>query len=146
MHDWEIARDAEKRMKRIGQLAAELGAAEDELLPYGHVLGKIDYIKMMDRLGDRPQGKYIDVTAITPTPLGEGKTTTTLGLVEGLGALGKRVSGAIRQPAGAPTFNIKGSAARWTGFPCSRAFRFPSPRSSWRSSRLPPIWQTCEHA
>jgi formate--tetrahydrofolate ligase len=111
MHDWEIARDAEKRMKRIGQLAAELGAAEDELLPYGHFLGKIDYIKMMERLGDRPQGKYIDVTAITPTPLGEGKTTTTLGLVEGLGALGKRVSGAIRQPSGGPTFNIKGSAA-----------------------------------
>lgn len=111
MHDWEIAREAEKHMKRIGQLAAELGAEEDEVLPYGHYLGKIDYMKMMDRLGARPDGKYIDVTAITPTPLGEGKTTTTLGLVEGLGALGKRVSGAIRQPSGGPTFNIKGSAA-----------------------------------
>lgn len=111
MHDWEIAREAEKHMKRIGQLAAELGAEDDELLPYGHYLGKIDYIKMMDRLGGRPRGKYIDVTAITPTPLGEGKTTTTLGLVEGLGALGKKVSGAIRQPSGGPTFNIKGSAA-----------------------------------
>ncbi|OPZ96177.1 MAG: Formate--tetrahydrofolate ligase [Planctomycetes bacterium ADurb.Bin412] len=66
---------------------------------------------MLARLAETPQGKYVDVTAITPTPLGEGKTTTTIGLVEGLAKLGKRVAGAIRQPSGGPTFNIKGSAA-----------------------------------
>jgi formate--tetrahydrofolate ligase len=75
------------------------------------LVGKIDYVKAFNRIKGMPTGKYIDVTAITPTPLGEGKTTTTLGLVEGLGKLGKRVSGAIRQPSGGPTFNIKGSAA-----------------------------------
>ncbi len=111
MKDWEIAAEAEKSMKKVYQLAEELGVREDELLPYGHYLGKLDYRKILDRLGDKPDGKYIDVTAITPTPLGEGKTTTTMGLVEGLGALGKKVSGAIRQPSGGPTFNIKGSAA-----------------------------------
>lgn len=111
MKDWEIAAEAEKSMKTVYQLAEELGVQNEELLPYGHYLGKLDYRKILDRLGDRPDGKYIDVTAITPTPLGEGKTTTTMGLVEGLGALGKKVSGAIRQPSGGPTFNIKGSAA-----------------------------------
>jgi formyltetrahydrofolate synthetase len=111
MKDWEIAAESEKSMKTIHQLADELGLEKEELLPYGHYLGKLDYKKILDRLGDRPDGKYIDVTAITPTPLGEGKTTTTMGLVEGLGALGKKVTGAIRQPSGGPTFNIKGSAA-----------------------------------
>ena len=67
---------------------------------------------MHARLGDPPRrAKYIDVTAITPTPLGEGKTTTTLGLVQGLGRLGRRALGTVRQPSGGPTFNIKGSAA-----------------------------------
>jgi len=65
----------------------------------------------MERLKNNPQGKYIDVTAITPTPLGEGKTTTAMGLVAGLGKINKSVVGAIRQPSGGPTFNIKGSAA-----------------------------------
>jgi len=111
MKDWQIAAAAEQDMKRIYDLAEGFGILEDELLPYGHYLGKVDYRKVLDRTGDKANGKYIDVTAITPTPLGEGKTTTTLGLVEGLGAMGKRVSGAIRQPSGGPTFNIKGSAA-----------------------------------
>ncbi|MFP4012031.1 MAG: formate--tetrahydrofolate ligase [Spirochaetaceae bacterium] len=111
MEDWEISEEAEKHMKKVQQVASELGAQEEELLPYGHYLGKLDYMKMMQRLSGRPDGKYIEVTAITPTPLGEGKTTTSMGLVEGLGALGKRVTGAIRQPSGGPTFNIKGSAA-----------------------------------
>ncbi len=111
MEDWQIAAAAEKEMQRIYDLAGQFGILENELLPYGHYLGKIDYRKVLDRVGGQPNGKYIDVTAITPTPLGEGKTTTTLGLVEGLGALGKKVSGAIRQPSGGPTFNIKGSAA-----------------------------------
>ncbi|MFP4374893.1 MAG: formate--tetrahydrofolate ligase [Spirochaetaceae bacterium] len=111
MEDWEIAEAAGERMKTVFQLADELGLKEDELLPYGHSVGKVDYIPALERLEKEPNGKYIDVTAITPTPLGEGKTTTTMGLVEGLGALGKRVTGAIRQPSGGPTFNIKGSAA-----------------------------------
>lgn len=111
MKDWQIAEAAEKNMKPIVKLAREVGLEDDELLPMGRLLGKVDYIKALDRLESRPDAKYIDVTAITPTPLGEGKTTTTMGLVEGLGQLGKRVTGAIRQPSGGPTFNIKGSAA-----------------------------------
>lgn len=111
MKDWEIADAAAADMKRIGVIADELGITEDELHPYGHYIGKVDYISVLDRLKNQPDGKYIDVTAITPTPLGEGKTTTTMGLVEGLGKIGKRVTGGIRQPSGGPTFNIKGSAA-----------------------------------
>jgi len=111
MKDWEIAQAAEDFMKPMALLAQEWGMNADELIPYGHQLGKVDYASVMQRLSDRPVGKYVDVTAITPTPLGEGKTTTVIGLIQGLGKLGKRVSGAIRQPSGGPTFNVKGSAA-----------------------------------
>jgi len=111
MKDWQIAEAAEEEMKPVRQLADELGLKGDELLPMGLQLGKVDYMKVLNRLKDAPTAKYIDVTAITPTPLGEGKTTTGIGLIEGLGKLGKRVVGAIRQPSGGPTFNIKGSAA-----------------------------------
>jgi formyltetrahydrofolate synthetase len=111
MKDWQIAEAAEEEMKPVRQLADELGLKGDELLPMGLQLGKVDYMKVLKRLKDAPTAKYIDVTAITPTPLGEGKTTTGIGLIEGLGKLGKRVVGAIRQPSGGPTFNIKGSAA-----------------------------------
>jgi len=111
MKDWQIAEAAEERIKPVSQLAAEMGLREDELIPMGRQLAKVDYQKAYARLKDVPQGKYVNVTAITPTPLGEGKTTTTMGLLEGLGKLGKRVAGAIRQPSGGPTFNIKGSAA-----------------------------------
>ncbi len=111
MKDWQIAEAAEATMKPVKKLAAELGITELELLPYGHHVAKLDYMAILERLKNQPDGKYIEVTAITPTPLGEGKSTTTMGLVEGLGRLGKRVSGAIRQPSGGPTFNIKGSAA-----------------------------------
>ena len=109
--DWEIAQDAETRMKTIYQLGRDLGLEENELLPYGHYMGKIDFRSVLNRLGDRPNGKYIDVTAITPTPLGEGKSTTTIGLVQGLGRRGKRSAAAIRQPSGGPTMGVKGSAA-----------------------------------
>jgi formyltetrahydrofolate synthetase len=109
--DWQIAEEAEKHMKTIYQLADELGLEKEELLPYGHYIGKVDYARVLARLKDRPDAKYIDVTAITPTPLGEGKSTTTIGLVQGLGRRGKRVTAAIRQPSGGPTMNIKGSAA-----------------------------------
>lgn len=111
MEDWQVAEAAEENMIPISKIAADLGITEDELLPMGHKLAKVDYMKVLDRLKDAPDGKYIDVTAITPTPLGEGKTTTAIGLIQGLGKLNKRVVGAIRQPSGGPTFNIKGSAA-----------------------------------
>ena len=111
MKDWEIAEAAEQNMKPFMDVGRDVGLEEDELIPMGKRVGKVDFLAAMARLKDRPQGKYIDVTAITPTPLGEGKTTTSMGLIEGLGKIGKNVVGAIRQPSGGPTFNIKGSAA-----------------------------------
>ncbi|HPS56086.1 MAG TPA: formate--tetrahydrofolate ligase, partial [Sedimentisphaerales bacterium] len=111
MKDWQIALEAEKTMKPISQLAQEIGIKLDEVIPFGKQLAKIDYNKVLQRLPENKNAKYIDVTAITPTPLGEGKTTTVIGLIEGLGKLGKKVTGAIRQPSSGPTFNIKGSAA-----------------------------------
>ena len=111
MADWQIAEAAEATMKPVSVLAEEFGLLTEEVIPWGRQLAKVDQAMIRERLKDRPQGKYIDVTAITPTPLGEGKTTTTMGLIEGLGRIGKSVTGAIRQPSGGPTFNIKGSAA-----------------------------------
>ena len=111
MKDWQIAEAAEENLRKACDLAAELGLSEDEWEPYGHYLAKIDAMKVLSRLGEKKRAKYIDVTAITPTALGEGKTTTTLGLVQGLGLLGRKVIGCVRQPSGGPTFNIKGSAA-----------------------------------
>jgi formate--tetrahydrofolate ligase len=111
MKDWQVAEAAEEQMKPVSQLAEEMGLRADELIPMGHKLAKVDCTKVLARLKGVPSAKYVNVTAITPTPLGEGKTTTSMGLVEGLGKLGKRVVGAIRQPSGGPTFNIKGSAA-----------------------------------
>lgn len=109
--DWEIAEEAESRMKTVYQLGEELGLEKEELLPYGHYVAKVDFAKVLERLKDRPDGKYIDVTAITPTPLGEGKSTSTMGLTQGLGKRGKNVIATIRQPSGGPTMNVKGSAA-----------------------------------
>lgn len=111
MADWQIAEEAEKSMKTVYQLRDELGLKEEELLPHGHYVAKVDFAKVLKRLAGKPDGKYIDVTAITPTPLGEGKSTCSMGLVEGLGKRGKKVCAAIRQPSGGPTMNIKGSAA-----------------------------------
>lgn len=109
--DWEIAGYAEREMKTVYQLSEELGLDREELLPYGNHVAKIDFAKVLKRLKKGADAKYIDVTAITPTPLGEGKSTTVIGLIQGLGRLGKKVVGAIRQPSGGPTMNIKGSAA-----------------------------------
>jgi formyltetrahydrofolate synthetase len=109
--DWEIAEAAEKTMKTSQQLTEELGIKNDELLPHGHYIAKVDYARVLERLRDKPDGKFIEVTAITPTPLGEGKSTTTLGLLQGLGKRKKKVTACIRQPSGGPTMNIKGSAA-----------------------------------
>lgn len=110
MADWQISEAAETHMKSIWQLQDELGLTKDEMIPYGRI-GRVNFAAIMDRLHDKPNGKYIEVTAITPTPLGEGKTTTSMGLIEGLGKRGKSVGGAIRQPSGGPTMNVKGSAA-----------------------------------
>lgn len=109
--DWELAQEAEKSMKKIYSIGRDLGLEQEELLPYGHYMGEVDFASVLGRLEKRPNGKYIDVTAITPTPLGEGKSTTTIGLVEGLGRRGKHTSAAIRQPSGGPTMGVKGSAA-----------------------------------
>lgn len=109
--DWEIAEAAEKTMKPIAEIAKKMGLKDEELLPHGHYIAKVDFKKVLERLKDRPDGKYIDVTAITPTPLGEGKSTSTIGLTQGMGRRGKNVIATIRQPSGGPTMNIKGSAA-----------------------------------
>ena len=107
--DIEIAQEA--KIKPILQVAQELGIRENELELYGPYKAKVK-LEILERLKNRPNGKYIDVTAITPTPLGEGKTTTTVGLSQALGAhLGKKVITAIRQPSQGPTFGIKGGAA-----------------------------------
>src|SRR5512142_602762 len=107
--DIEIAQEA--KLKPILQIAAELGIKESELELFGPYKAKIK-LEILERLKNRPNGKYVDVTAITPTPLGEGKSTTTVGLCEALGAhLRKKVFTVIRQPSQGPTFGIKGGAA-----------------------------------
>ena len=111
MHNWEIASDAEKNMKDIQLIAQDIGIQKDEIITMGNNVAKIVASKVLERCKNRPQGKLIVVTAITPTPLGEGKTTATIGLIQALGQLNKKVTGAIRQPSSGPTFNIKGSAA-----------------------------------
>lgn len=111
MKDWQIAEVAEADMRPISEVARDLGVLPEELIPYGNSYAKIDARAVLARTNGRQKARYIDVTAITPTPLGEGKTTTTVGLLEGLGRLGKSCCGAIRQPSGGPTFNIKGGAA-----------------------------------
>jgi formyltetrahydrofolate synthetase len=107
--DIEIAQEAD--IKPIKQVAEEVGLLPEELELYGNYKAKVR-LEVLDRLKDVPDGKYIDVTAITPTPLGEGKSTTMVGLSQALGAhLGKRVFTCIRQPSQGPTFGIKGGAA-----------------------------------
>lgn len=110
MKDWQIAEAAEENMPSSEEWREKLGLEKDEIIPYGRI-SKLDFIKIMERLKDKPDGKYIEVTAITPTPLGEGKSTTTCGLIEGMGKRGLNVGGCIRQPSGGPTMNIKGTAA-----------------------------------
>ncbi len=110
MADWQISEAAEKNMPTPDQWREKLGLQKDEVLAMGR-LAKLDFLKIIDRLKDKPDGKYIEVTAITPTPLGEGKSTTACGLMEGMGKLGLNVGGALRQPSGGPTMNIKGTAA-----------------------------------
>ncbi|MBL6961833.1 MAG: formate--tetrahydrofolate ligase, partial [Anaerolineales bacterium] len=109
--DIEIAQAQQPNIKNVAKLAEEVGILPEELELHGDLKAKVR-LSILDRLKDVPDGKYIDVTAITPTPLGEGKSTTMVGLSEALGAhLGKNVFTAIRQPSQGPTFGIKGGAA-----------------------------------
>jgi methylenetetrahydrofolate dehydrogenase (NADP+)/methenyltetrahydrofolate cyclohydrolase/formyltetrahydrofolate synthetase len=110
MKDWQIAEAAEENMPTFEEWREKLNLQKDEIIPYGR-LCKLDFMKIIERLKGKPDGKYVEVTAITPTPLGEGKTTTTMGILEGMGKRGKNVGGCIRQPSGGPTMNIKGTAA-----------------------------------
>ncbi|MFC1999254.1 formate--tetrahydrofolate ligase [Chloroflexota bacterium] len=110
LQDWQIAELAEEKMPKPYDWADKLGLEKDEIIPMGR-LSKLDFMKIIKRLKDKPDGKYIEVTAITPTPLGEGKSTTSCGLMEGLGKRGLNVGGCLRQPSGGPTMNIKGTAA-----------------------------------
>jgi methylenetetrahydrofolate dehydrogenase (NADP+)/methenyltetrahydrofolate cyclohydrolase/formyltetrahydrofolate synthetase len=110
MQDWQISEAAEKKMPSPDEWREKLGLKKEEIIPYGR-LARLDFMKIMKRLAKKKDGKYIEVTAITPTPLGEGKSTTSCGLMEGMGKIGLNVGGALRQPSGGPTMNIKGTAA-----------------------------------
>jgi len=110
MKDWQISEAAEENMPTPDEWREKLKLQKDEIIPYGR-LCRLDFMKIIDRLKAKPDGKYIEVTAITPTPLGEGKSTTSCGLMEGMGKRGLNVGGALRQPSGGPTMNIKGTAA-----------------------------------
>jgi len=106
--DLQIAQEAP--LRRITEVAAEIGIDEDDLELYGKYKAKVS-LDVLAKLADRPQGRYIDVTAINPTPLGEGKTVTTVGLGQALKHIGKNVITCIRQPSLGPVFGIKGGAA-----------------------------------
>ncbi|MDR0387184.1 MAG: formate--tetrahydrofolate ligase [Treponema sp.] len=107
--DIEIAQAAE--MEPVSAIAAKMGIPETWIENYGKYKAKIDYRLLKDPSLPPPRAKYVNVTAISPTPLGEGKTTTTVGLVQGLGHIGKAAVAALRQPSMGPTFGIKGGAA-----------------------------------
>ena len=110
MKDWQISDAAERNMPSPDEWRQRLGLQRDELIPHGK-LSRVDFLKVVGRLAKKPDGKYVEVTSITPTPLGEGKSTTCCGLMEGLGKLGLNAGGALRQPSGGPTMNVKGTAA-----------------------------------
>jgi len=110
LKDWQISEAAEENMPTPDEWQEKLGLHKDEIIPYGR-LARLDFMKIIDRLKNKKDGKYIEVTAITPTPLGEGKSTTAMGILEGMGKRGLNVGGCIRQPSGGPTMNIKGTAA-----------------------------------
>src|SRR6476660_6876658 len=107
--DLEIARSVTPRP--IVDIAHDLGLRDDEIEPYGHTKAKVTLAAIERLETERPRGKYVVVTAITPTPLGEGKSTTTVGLAQGLNRIGHRASVNIRQPSLGPVFGIKGGAA-----------------------------------
>src|SRR5262249_19812698 len=106
--DIEIARAA--KQKPIGEIAAKLGIPADALEPYGRTKGKVS-LDFISSLKNKPDGKLILVTAMTPTPAGEGKTTTTVGLGDGLNRIGKKAAICLREPSLGPCFGMKGGAA-----------------------------------
>src|SRR3972149_1919476 len=107
--DIEIAQAA--RLQRISKVALEkLGIAEEHLEPYGHYKAKVS-LKYLDTLKEKKDGKLILVTAMTPTPAGEGKTTTTVGLGDALNSIGKKAMICVREPSLGPCFGVKGGAA-----------------------------------
>lgn len=106
--DIEIAQQA--KMMKIGDVAQKLGISEEEIEPYGHYKAKLSQ-KLFDRVKDNKDGKLILVTAINPTPAGEGKTTTSVGLCEGMNKIGKKTCVALREPSLGPVFGVKGGAA-----------------------------------
>ena len=106
--DLEIAQRA--HLAPLASVAAQLGLDENHLEPYGRHVAKIS-LEVMTEAASRPRGKYVVVTAITPTPLGEGKTTTSVGLAQAMAKIGKKGLLALRQPSMGPTFGIKGGAA-----------------------------------
>ena len=105
--DLEIAYDAD--VKPIKEIAAKIGITEDDLVPYGKYIAKVP-LQVLEKYKDKPKGKLVLVTAITATPAGEGKTVTSIGLIQGLSKIGKNVVGALREPSLGPTFGIKGGA------------------------------------
>ena len=107
--DITIARNA--KLEKITDLAkSKLGVSPDDLEPYGHYKAKVSK-KLVDSLKDKPDGKLILVTAITPTPAGEGKTTTTIGLADALNSIGKKTMVCVREPSLGPCFGMKGGGA-----------------------------------
>ncbi|MDE7230293.1 MAG: formate--tetrahydrofolate ligase [Oscillospiraceae bacterium] len=108
LSDIEIAQQA--KMLKISEIAAKLGVSEEEIEPYGHYKAKLSQ-KLIDRVAGKPDGKLILVTAINPTPAGEGKTTTSVGLCEGMNKIGKKACLALREPSLGPVFGVKGGAA-----------------------------------
>ncbi|HOP87258.1 MAG TPA: formate--tetrahydrofolate ligase, partial [Acetomicrobium flavidum] len=108
LSDIEIAQRS--KLKPILEIAKELGIPNEYLFPYGHYKAKVD-VNFLKKLEDRPDGKLILVTATTPTPAGEGKTTTTVGLTQALVKLGKKAMLCLREPSLGPCFGVKGGAA-----------------------------------
>src|SRR6187397_3540904 len=108
LSDIEIAQAA--KMQRITQVAEKLGIPEDQLVPYGHYKAKVS-LEYVDSLAKKKDGKLILVTAISPTPAGEGKTTTTVGLGDALNRIGKKALICLREPSLGPVFGMKGGAA-----------------------------------
>ena len=118
-------------MKEIGEIAASAGILDSELEPYGRYKAKVD-LAILDRLVDRPDGHYIMVTAITPTPRGEGKTATNISLALGIARHGKKVINTLRQPSMGPVFGVKGGATG--GGPLASA-RAPAARQRAEASQ-----------
>ena len=106
--DLEIAKAA--TLRPLTDIAAEMGIGQHLVTPYGRHTAKIE-LDAIHELADRPKAKYVVVSAVTPTPLGEGKTTTTVGLGQAMRRTGRRATVALRQPSMGPTFGIKGGAA-----------------------------------